>query len=150
MWQYRGQKKPDFAIEPRPDQESVWDYPRPPKLVSDDRKVEVYFNHTSIASSSSTYRVLETAHPPAFYIPPQDVTWELLAPAPGRSICEWKGAAKYWALKSKPEVGGVGWSYPDPTPYFNPIRDYISFYTLTSCFIVTYLIFRAISGYHLW
>jgi uncharacterized protein (DUF427 family) len=72
--------------------------------------------------------VLETASPPTFYIPPGNVNWELLVPAPGSSICEWKGAAKYWALLSNPEVGVAGWSYPDPTPAFSRIRDYISFY----------------------
>lgn len=136
MWQYRGQKRPDFAVEPGPGQESVWDYPRPPKLVSDGRLVEVHADDELIVSSRGVYRVLETAHPPSFYIPPQDVTWELLVPAPGSSICEWKGAARYWALKSRPEAGGVGWSYPDPMPSFNPIRGYISFYPAdVACYV---------------
>ncbi len=136
MWQYRGQKKPDFAIKPRPDQESVWDYPRPPGLVPDDRKVEVYSNHILIASSSSTYRVLETAHPPSFYIPPQDVNPDTLDAAPGSSICEWKGAARYWALAKNLKAGVVGWSYPDPTLSFEKIRNYISFYPArVACFV---------------
>ncbi len=136
MWQYSGQKRPDFALEPGPDQESVWDYPRPPRLVTDGRLVEVYADDELIASNSGAYRVLETAHPPAFYIPPQDVTWELLAPAPGRSICEWKGAARYWALAKNLKAGVVGWSYPDPTPSFEKIRNYISFYpALVDCYV---------------
>ena len=128
MWQYRGQKRPDFAIIPEPGQESVWDYPRPPELVADKRLVEVYNGDQLVVSSSKTYRVLETASPPSFYIPPQDVKWELFSAASGGSMCEWKGLAKYWAMVSNPKSGVVGWSYPDPTPAFEQIRDYISFY----------------------
>jgi uncharacterized protein (DUF427 family) len=128
MWKFRGQKRPDFAAIPGSGQESVWDYPRPPVLAPDSRRVEIYYEEQVIASSHTSYRVLETASPPTFYIPPGNVNWELLVPAPGSSICEWKGAAKYWALLSNPEVGVAGWSYPDPTPAFSRIRDYISFY----------------------
>ena len=136
MWQYRGQKRPDFAVEPKPGQESVWDYTRPPLLVPDKRLVEVYFADDVIASSNATYRVLETAHPPSFYIPPQDVTWNLLKSASGSSMCEWKGTAQYWALKSNLKAGVVGWSYPDPTSAFEQIGGYISFYPATvTCFV---------------
>lgn len=136
MWRYTGQKRPDFAIQPFPGQESVWDYPRPPRLVPDGRKVDVYSDKDLIASSNGTYRVLETAHPPAFYIPPQDVNWDLLSSAPGSSVCEWKGAARYWRLAADPTSGVVGWSYPDPTPLFDEIRNYISFYpALVACVV---------------
>ena len=136
MWRYTGQHRPDFAIEPLPGQESVWDYPRPPGLVSDGRKVDVYSDSDLIASSINTYRVLETAHPPAFYIPPQDVNRDVLSSAPGSSICEWKGASLYWILAANPDGGIIGWSYPDPTPSFDKIRDYISFYpALVECYV---------------
>jgi uncharacterized protein (DUF427 family) len=128
MWKYRGQKRPDFAAVPAPGQESVWDYPRPPKLMPDRRLVEVYQGQQVLAKSDKTYRVLETASPPSFYIPPEDVNWELLSPAPGSSVCEWKGAAKYWKLSSVKKLRVVGWSYPDPSPAFEQISDYISFY----------------------
>jgi uncharacterized protein (DUF427 family) len=136
MWQYRGQKRPDFAAVPGPGQESVWDYPRPPDLLPDERLVEVYNGDQLVASSSSTYRVLETAHPPAFYIPPQDVIWEILSATSGSSVCEWKGAASYWTLSSAPETGVVGWSYPEPTAAFEKIRNYLSFYPAAlACFV---------------
>jgi uncharacterized protein (DUF427 family) len=136
MWKFRGQKRPDFAIPPAPGQESVWDYPRPPRLVPDGRRVEVFYGDQRVALSSSVFRVLETASPPSFYMPPQDVNRELLAPAPGNSMCEWKGAAKYWGLASNPAMGIVGWSYPDPATAFEPIRDYISFYpALLACYV---------------
>jgi len=136
MWQYRGQKRPDFAIVPGPGQESVWDYPRPPKLVPDGRLVEVKYKDQMVAASSRNYRVLETASPPSFYIPPNDVNWELLLSVPGSSVCEWKGVAGYWTLSSNPKVGVVGWSYPDPTPAFEQIRAYISFYPAAlACYV---------------
>jgi uncharacterized protein (DUF427 family) len=136
MWKYRGLKRPDFAAVPGPGQESVWDYPRPPKLVLDGRLVEVYSGDQVVASSSRTYRVLETASPPSFYIPPEDVNWEHLSVAPGSSKCEWKGVAQYRTLSSNLEVGLVGWSYPDPTPAFEQICDYISFYPAAlTCYV---------------
>src|SRR5262249_1975867 len=68
MWPSRGQKRPPFAEEPAPGQESVRDYPRSPRLIPDSRRVEVRFGELIIAASMQTYRVLETASPPAFYI----------------------------------------------------------------------------------
>jgi uncharacterized protein (DUF427 family) len=136
MWKYRGHKRPDFAVVPKSGQESVWDYPRPPKLAPDGRLVEVCYGDQVVASSSRTYRVLETASPPSFYIPPKDVNWEVLSFAPGSSVCEWKGVAKYWTLSSNPKTGVVGWSYPDPTPAFEQIRDYVSFYPAAlTCYV---------------
>ena len=136
MWQYRGQKRPEFAVAPGPGQESVWDYPRPPALVPDGRLVEVYIADELLVSSRNTHRVLETAHPPSFYIPPEDVKWDLLESAPGSSVCEWKGTANYWSLSLDPGQGVVGWSYPKPAAGFEQIRNYVSFYpAVLACYI---------------
>jgi uncharacterized protein (DUF427 family) len=129
VWEYRGQKRPSFAIEPGPGQESVWDYPRPPALKRDGRRVEVRFADVIVADSCRTYRVLETASPPTFYIPPEDVHVELLTPLAGASFCEWKGTARYWSLSAEGSSGeAVGWSYPQPTEPFSQIAGYFSFY----------------------
>ena len=128
MWEYRGQKRPPFAEQPQAGQESVWDYPRPPKVVPCSRTVEVRHNGIVIASSTKSYRVLETASPPAFYLPPQAVDGSHLVKARGSSWCEWKGPATYWALTSDPNHTPVGWSYDDPHPDFEMIRGYLSFY----------------------
>jgi uncharacterized protein (DUF427 family) len=136
MWKYRGKEKPDFAVAPDPGQESVWDYPRPPKLMPDTRQVEVFTADQRIASSQSCYRVLETASPPTFYIPPADIDWQHLRAAAGSSVCEWKGVASYWGLSASPQLGAVGWSYPQPTPAFEEIKDYVSFYpAVLACFV---------------
>jgi len=127
MWNFRGERRPPFAIEPGTGQESVWDYPRPPAIRADNRLVEVTDGGVTIARSQQIYRVCETASPPTFYLPPQDVNLDLLVSVSGRSYCEWKGSAEYWALASKPERP-VAWSYPRPRARFRKLRDYLSFY----------------------
>ncbi len=130
MWKYTGRERPPFADTTDEGQESVWDYPRPPALEHDDRLVEVRLEEleVEIASSRRTIRVLETASPPVFYIPTAGINMGLLTPARGSSLCEWKGEARYWALIEYPELGPVGWSYPKPTPEYEEIRGYLSFY----------------------
>ncbi|MEE4108379.1 MAG: DUF427 domain-containing protein, partial [Halieaceae bacterium] len=78
MWKHSGQRRPDFALEPGPGQESVWDYPRPPALVESDETVEVHCENGRIAASSRVLRVLETASPPTYYLPASDVDWDFL------------------------------------------------------------------------
>jgi uncharacterized protein (DUF427 family) len=141
MWTYRGQKRPEFAIEPGPGQESVWDYPRPPKIEPDRREIVVRDGNREIARTVNSLRVLETASPPTFYIPPEDADMDILVPVQGNSYCEWKGRAVYWALASSEPRGAVGWSYPDPTPPFRAIRDYLSFYPArVDCFVAGELV----------
>ncbi len=118
--------KPDT---PLPGQESVWDYPRPPALDQDDRLVEVRFGGVVIASTMEAFRVLETSHPPGYYIPPDDVRTDLLVREAGSSACEWKGRAAYWSVRVGAEIAAhAAWSYPDPTPAFRAIAGHISFY----------------------
>jgi uncharacterized protein (DUF427 family) len=137
QWRHRGQARPDFAIEPGPGQESVWDYPRPPAVVPDARHVVVRCGDQILADSHNTLRVLETASPPTFYIPPADVNFDLLQPDHGHTFCEWKGQADYF----KTEVDGqiiaqVAWCYPEPFEAFEAIRNYLSFYPeKCACFV---------------
>jgi uncharacterized protein (DUF427 family) len=127
MWKHRGQDRPEFAEEPAPGQESVWDYPRPPELDPTDRLVEVFDGETLIARTRGARRVLETASPPTFYLPPGDVARDLLVAVHQASFCEWKGAASYWGLARDPG-NAVGWSYENPTPRFRPIAGWYAFY----------------------
>ena len=137
MWEYTGRKRPHFAKAPDPGQESVWDYPRPPKLIADHRHIVVRQGDLLIADSHEAYRVLETAGPPTFYIAPRDVRVELLKLFPGTSICEWKGAAKYWALEtSTPAQQAIAWSYPQAQAPYDGISGYYSFYPgRVECFV---------------
>ena len=137
MWEYRGQKRPSFAEKPNPGQESVWDYPRPPAIVADERRVEVRSGDLVIADSRRNYRILETASPPTFYISPSNVLTQLLELRPETSVCEWKGVACYWALKNSPALAqAIGWNYPRPNPPFAAISGYFSFYPAwVECFV---------------
>ena len=116
-------------IAPQPGQESVWDYPRPPRLEPTPKHIQIIFNGEIIADTHGAYRVLETSHPPVYYIPLEDIEAEFLKPARGSSYCEWKGSAKYFTV----EVHGrraenAGWYYDNPTPAFQPIKNYVAFY----------------------
>ena len=137
MWRWRGIDRPSFANVPGPGQESVWDYPRPPRIVSDSREVVVLWGERRVASTRRAQRVLETASPPGFYLPMADVDARYLEPAPGRSMCEWKGAARYWSVRDRDEVlAAVGWSYPEPYAGMDALADHIAFYPSTlACFV---------------
>ena len=136
MWEFRGQKRPPFVQEPAAGQESVWDYPRPPLVQACDRLVVVETNGTRLARSTETFRVMETASPPGFYIPEKDVDRDKLAPAPGSSVCEWKGVARYWRLASDENGRPIGWSYPEPIAAFGMLCGYVSFYPgRVDCFV---------------
>ncbi|MDE0653968.1 MAG: DUF427 domain-containing protein [bacterium] len=127
---------------PQPDpaglgQESVWDYPRPPALEPAARRVCVTLGGVVIAESSQSVRVLETSHPPTYYVPPADTAREYFSRAPGRSFCEWKGSAAYWTVSAGGlAVVGRAWSYPQPIPAFADLANYVSFYPADfSCFL---------------
>ena len=128
MWNYYGQQRPDFATPPGEQQESVWDYPRPPAQLACEQLVEVKSGNTTIASSTRCIRILETASPPTIYIPPDDIALEQLMLMRGNSFCEWKGVADYWALAEGNHTEAIGWSYPDPKAAFAAIRDWLCFY----------------------
>ncbi len=129
LWQYTGERRPDFAVAPAAGQESVWDYPRPPAVVSEPRELRVAARGQEIARTTRGVRVLETASPPTFYLPPEDVRMDALVPAPGASRCEWKGEARYWTLSLGPlRIEQAAWSYPAPFPGFEAIRDWLAFY----------------------
>jgi uncharacterized protein (DUF427 family) len=129
QWAWRGQARPPFAVEPGPDQESVWDYPRPPAVVPDSREVVVRWGDLEVARTRRALCVLETSHPPSFYLPWDDVAKSLLQPAPGTSFCEWKGPARYWTLvDGDRRLSGVAWSYPQPLRGAEALAACVAFY----------------------
>src|SRR2546422_3131866 len=111
-WRYVGQERPPFAVAPNSGQESVWDYPRPPRVERDHREIVVRVGAIVIARSHRSARVLETASPPSFYIPPEDVQVSLLSSSADSSWCEWKGEATYWTLLvSGRRAERLAWTY---------------------------------------
>lgn len=118
--------EPDAVL---PGQESVWDYPRPAIAEPTARHIRIVHRGIVLADSVAAWRTLETSHPPTYYIPQSDIAMVHLVPNPARSLCEWKGQARYWDVRIGDDViSGVGWCYPSPTPLFVGIADYIAFY----------------------
>lgn len=114
-------------IAPGPGQESVWDYPRPPRVEATDELVQIVLGGVTIASTTAALRVLETSHPPTYYVPAQHFIDGALKAVGGSSYCEFKGMASYFDL-----VGGgvvaprAGWTYPQPTRGFEQLLDYVA------------------------
>jgi uncharacterized protein (DUF427 family) len=116
-------------IEPGPGQESVWDYPRPPRLEACDKHIQVTFNGVVVADTRRAFRVLETSHPPTYYIPAEDVRSDCLVPSGRSSFCEWKGRASYHSIVvGDRRSHDAAWSYPEPSPAFAAIRGHLAFY----------------------
>ena len=115
-------------IEPGPDQESVWDYPRPPRVEATGERIRIEFGGRTVVDTTDAVRVLETSHPPVYYVRSGDVRAELL-PAPGASICEFKGAARYLTLQvGDARADGAAWTYPDPLPGYQDLQGRIAVY----------------------
>ena len=112
-----------------PGQVSVWDFPRPAIAEPCDRRIRIEHLGRVIADTTRAVRTLETSHPPGYYLPQDDIAMELLRPAPGRSLCEWKGPARDWdVVVGDTVLPRVGWSYADPTPAFRILAGHIAFY----------------------
>ncbi|MBK5938285.1 DUF427 domain-containing protein [Halochromatium roseum] len=137
-WTYRGQQRPPFAVVPAEGQESVWDYPRPPAYVPDQRWVEVYAGEQRIARTQRAIRVLETGHPPAFYLPPEAVDQVRLRPSARRSFCEWKGEAEYFDVEGSAAgwIRNALWRYPRPEAEASVIAGWFAAYpSLLRCVV---------------
>ncbi len=118
--------------------ESVWDYPRPPRVEPTSKLIRIEWGGETIAESRRACRVLETSHPPVYYLPPEDVRMDLLTRSARSSFCEWKGRAVYYTRNvGGRRVADVAWSYPDPAPGFEAIRNYLAFYAgrVDACFV---------------
>ena len=112
-----------------PGQESVWDYPRPPRLERCARHVQVFFGDRCIADSRRAVRVLETSHPPVYYFPWDDVEAGVLQVLRASSFCEFKGRARYFDVEAgNRRAERAAWSYPAPTPAAESIRYHVAFY----------------------
>lgn len=120
-------------MRPRPEkpaagQESVWDYPRPPALEPTSRHLVVEHSGRIVADSCAGFRVLETSHPPVYYLPPADVDASLLRAVAGATGCEWKGRAAYFDVLGRTIAARAAWAYPLPEARFERIAGYIAFY----------------------
>jgi len=119
--------------------ESVWDYPRPPRLETTTRRIRVVQAGILIADTTNALRILETSHPPVYYIPAADLRMEFLRPLQGKhTFCEFKGEATYWNIdvsqaadadhKQKLLVEAAGWSYEDPLKHYAQLAHHLALY----------------------
>lgn len=136
---------------PAPGQESVWDYPRPPRLEPTTRRLRVVFAGVTIADTLRGYRVLETSHPPVYYIPPSDLQRQYLLPAAGSSFCEFKGQASYYhVVVGARRAENAAWYYSKPTAAFMPIAGAVAFYAgkLDACYVDDELVTPQPGGFY--
>ena len=130
--------RPTSRIVPGAGQESVWDYPRPPRVEVTDRRIRVVLNQEVVAETQRALRVLETSHPPVYYIPPADVRLAFLQRTGRRSICEFKGmAASYTVTVGTRTEIDAAWSYDRPLPGYEALAGAIAFYPgrMDACFV---------------
>ncbi len=137
MWRWTGRDRPPFSESPRPGQESVWDYPRPPALVPDAREIIVRVGGEEIARTTRALRLLETASPPGFYLPFGDVATDAFVPALGSSLCEWKGVARYLTIAvGTTTLERAAWTYDAPRAPYEALRNHVALYAARAeCFV---------------
>jgi uncharacterized protein (DUF427 family) len=118
--------------------ECVWDYPRPPRIEPNNRHLLVVHGDRTLAETRSGYRVLETSHPPCFYLPPDAVDWTRLVESSTVTFCEFKGRARYWSLQiDSGVIPDICWSYPEPMDSQSVIAGFVSFYAgrVDACYV---------------
>jgi uncharacterized protein (DUF427 family) len=112
-----------------PGQESVWDYPRPPALRASDARIVVTLGGVRVCETTASLQVLETSHPPTYYLPRSAFLPGALRPTAGQSVCEWKGQAAYLDVLGGDAVATrAAWHYPEPTPGFAALDDHVAVY----------------------
>lgn len=118
--------------------ESVWDYPRPPRIEPTRRHLQVLLAGATIADTTRAWRILETSHPPVYYFPPEDVELQYLVKSSRQTFCEWKGAAIYYSINFEGRiVENAVWSYPNPAAGYQAIQHHFAFYPqkMDACYV---------------
>lgn len=109
--------------------ESVWDYPRPPRVEPTSRRIRLVVNDVTVVDTTNALRVLETSHPPAYYVPRDALAGCEVATNPRRTFCEFKGVARYIDIVVEDRtIRAAAWLYPSPSPGYEAIADHLAFY----------------------
>jgi len=109
--------------------ESVWDYPRPPRLEEVSKHITVSHAGKELVSTNRASRVLETSHPPTYYLPIADFADGVLVAVGGETYCEFKGVASYFDLNVNGAViPRAAWTYKNPTKGFEGLLGKVAIY----------------------
>ena len=138
FWQNFSWQRPENIETPGPGQTSVWDFPRPPRVEVVTKRVRIEFAGVVIADTENALRICETASPPGYYLPPDDINQDYIFAGSGQSFCEWKGAARYWdVVVGQNTVPQAAWSYPNPDNGYDAIKDHLAFYAqkMDACYV---------------
>jgi uncharacterized protein (DUF427 family) len=133
------------------DVESVWDYPRPPRVEPSPSRIRVLFGGAAVADSVASFRVLETSHPPVYYIPPVDVDRSTLRSNERLTLCEFKGTARYCDVVVGDRVAKAGaWFYPRPARGYGLIAGHVAFYpgVMDECWVDEELVTPQAGGFY--
>jgi uncharacterized protein (DUF427 family) len=125
-------------IMPGPGQESAWAYPRPPRVECCQRHVVVVFAGEVVADTTRALRVVETSHPPVYYVPPGDYLRACFRPTADESFCEFKGVARYFDLAVGERIARhAAWSYPSPAARYAVLQDCMAVYPgrVDACYV---------------
>jgi uncharacterized protein (DUF427 family) len=136
-WRYRGQTRPSFAEPVPPGKRSVWDFPRPPSLLSVEAELRVRIGDTCVATTRRGVQVCETASAPTYYFPPEDVAEQWLRPDGNESLCEWKGKASGFSVHCPgATVDSAGWRYLQVFEEYADLHGWYAFYPgRVACFV---------------
>ena len=116
-------------IQPKEGQESVWDYPRPPAIEAFSGHIRVIYNGEIIIDTHNSFRILETSHPPAYYLPIEQFRPGVLVPSRRTSFCEFKGEARYFDLALEEMTSeDAAWYYPDPNKRYAQLEGHVAIY----------------------
>lgn len=130
---------PNNRIIPGPGQESVWDFPRPPRVEPTPKRIRIVHNGITLVDSTHALRVLETSHPPGYYIPQADIQMAYLKPVPSyQTFCEFKGSASYWTVDVNGSVSPkAAWMYARPSKGYEAIANHLAFYVsrVDECYV---------------
>lgn len=124
--------------KPADGQESVWDYPRPPRLEAAHKRIRIVCGGLTLVDSTNALRMLETSHPPVYYIPIADIQQQYVQVSQRVSWCEWKGQASYFHLQLPEQtIADAGWFYSNPSPIFANLRNHYAFYAskMDACYV---------------
>ncbi len=125
-------------IKPKSGQESVWDYPRPPAIEPVTEHIKIVYGGVEIANSNKSFRILETSHPPTYYLPISSFVEGSLVATDRTSFCEFKGVAIYYHIEAKGLSSDfAAWGYQNPNEKYSSLKNHISVYAsrMDACFI---------------